>query len=313
MGKYERKNAPGKQIIWLLLPVSVLLVILASSIGMPGQGSGPVSETTLRATYPTELPQEETNAPTQSIEKREWYSQEQAMIDGCLVMQDGDVTHNQSNWMRFMEAVQRGEPAQIKAAHYFRGEEGFSYRTYDIAFDGDVFTVSCKEDAGESLRVYSALQQMEGALDETWEPYDSFLRFTLSNETENLIIYEDLIAEPDYSGVQQIAFHLKEGEPPLISYEDEASVAGILKLLTSAAYTTCPPEDYILGVKLIMTNGSGKELVIELDLTQGVCRYGMQFYKYGTLEDLFSALGIRKWPEEVYAEYGYYLTDAVFS
>jgi len=95
----------------------------------------------------------------------------------------------------------------------------------------------------------------------------------------------------------------KEGEPPVESYTAVETVDPILQLLMTAEYLPAEPEDYVYGMKLLMTNRDGKPLVIELDLNRGVYRYGMQCYAYGEVPDLFAALDMDGWPESVLEEF----------
>ena len=76
-----------------------------------------------------------------------------------------------------------------------------------------------------------------------------------------------------------------------------------MELLWNAEYVPSEPDDYVYGMKLLMTNRDGKELVIELDLKQGYYRYGMQNYHYGEVEDLFAVLQIEAWPDSVLEEF----------
>ena len=94
-----------------------------------------------------------------------------------------------------------------------------------------------------------------------------------------------------------------------MSYTDGESIDSILQLLMTAEYLPAEPENYVYGMKLLMTNRDGKQLVIELDLNQGVYRYGMQNYEYGKVSEMLSALGLEQWPEEVLEEYGVYLNE----
>lgn len=234
-------------------------------------------------------------------------SQEQAMIEGYVVMQDGDVHHNQHIWDAFWENVVNS-PASVKLAHFTFQESRSTCTVYDLHYTGTDYQLTITDDSGSRTETFLyALKVTGGSLDENQKPYNRWIQYYLTNtELEiddfSIMIYQDLIADPDYSGVSQINLHLKEGEPPLKVFSEEAAVASILNLLSDAEYVN-PPVEYLYGVKLIMVNKYGQELVLEIDLNNGVFRYGMQHYRYGEIANLFTVLGLSQWPEDVLVEY----------
>lgn len=139
----------------------------------------------------------------------------------------------------------------------------------------------------------------KGTYDDTMEPYDCYEAYTLND----VVLYCDKIAEPDFEGVKEIYLHAKEGDPPIKSYCTVEKVDPVLQLLMGARWMAAEPTDYVYGMKLLMTNRDGKELVLELDLIHGTFRYGTQCYSYGEVSDLFEALGIEQWPDSVIEEF----------
>lgn len=257
------------------------------------------------ASAPAETPASEGTVPPSTTETAPQYpalSQEQAMIEGYVVIEDWDVRHNQQAFFTFWKAAAQGAPASVKVARYSHGDLYTVCVLYDLEFDGTSFSLTTD---GETIG-YSFLIAIEEDLDDSQEPYDRALRYILTNGTasdENaVVIYQDLIAEPDYTGVAEISLHLKEGDPAVKRFSGQ-DAENILAFLSSAAYITTPPSEYLYGAKLIMVNSNGNELIIELDLTQPVFRYGMQHYRYDDMADLFSVMGISDWPEEAWDEY----------
>lgn len=236
-----------------------------------------------------------------------WISQEQAMGMGFVVVQDGDVCHNQAEWMRYLTAAENKEPACVTVMQYFRTEEGWRQIRMDLSCDGMVHTLIRRENGEKTEKTYEKILTRQIPLDDSREPYDSAMCFLLANGEEEDVLFEDLIADADVAGVREIALHLKEGEPALCVYSDTQNVEEILSLLSHGEYLFAAPEEYYYGAKLLMTNGRGEQLVIELDLNQGNYRYGMQTYCYGDVSDLLRVLGFPDWPEEVYAEHGSYI------
>lgn len=257
-------------------------------------------------TEPTETSAPETAAPietenreTQAQQNSEIFSQEMAMIEGYVVMQDGDVRHNAGSWFSFVN----GETGTVTVMQYTRTDAGTECVRYDLAFDGKDYTVTFEKDGQTVTEVSQVLVVGSGLCDETQEPYDTYVEYTLNG----IVLYRDLIAEPDYEGVKEIFLHAKESQPPVMSYRSVEETDPILQLLMTAEYLPVEPDTYMYGMKLIMTNRDGKELVIELDLNQGIYRYGMQTYSYGAVEDMLAALGLADWPESVKQEFGAYI------
>lgn len=255
-------------------------------------------------TVPTETQvMTETAAVLATEPEQQLISQEMAMIEGFLVMQDGDVRHNQRNWHDFMEITGAGVASGFSVIHYSYGETGLSQIRYDLSYDGSQYTVQYQKDGETITESGTELIFSAGELDGGMEPYDRYERYYLND----IMLYQDLIAEPDFNGVTEIYLHAKEGEPPVQVYSDEASVNAILDLLSNADYVPYDPLDYLYCMKLLMTNAEGKELIIELEYRHGTYRYGTQTYQYGTLRDLFEALQIEGWPDSVIEEFNAYL------
>lgn len=229
-------------------------------------------------------------------------SHEIAMLEGYVVIDEGDVRHNAGNWVKFLDACVAGENAAVTVVSFTLEEGGYTHVKYDLTFDGTVYSVEYEKDGVLNRESAPELVRTTGLLEAGSEPYDSFEQYTLND----LVVYTDLITEPDFEGVSEIHLHAKEGEPPVKSYAADA-LQPVLELLWNAEYVPCEPDDYVYGMKLLMTNRDGKELVIELDLKQGYYRYGMQNYHYGEVGDLFDVLGIDRWPDSVLAEFGDYL------
>ena len=227
----------------------------------------------IETTYATEATETVATAP---VPVQKWISQEQAMLEGFVVIQDGDVRHNQNRWQLYMETVERKEPASITVIHFLRTDAGWEQIRYDISFDGNVHHLTCTEKGEKTEKTYTQLLKQQISLDESREPYDSAIRYLLANNDIGDMLFEDLIAETELDGVTEIAFHLKEGEPALETFTDSAQVDAVLSLLNHAEYLSGDPESYYYGAKLIMINGKCEQLVLELDLNRGNYRYGMQ-------------------------------------
>lgn len=275
----------------------VFACVLAAALlcGCAAQKSAPADPVEVETTVPavTEIPE------TQESRNSEIFSQEMAMIEGYVVMQDGDVRHNAGSWFAFLE----GKTGSVTVMQYTQTDAGTDCVRYDVAFDGTDYKVTFEKDGQTVTEVSQVIAMDSGPCEETQEPFDSYVEYTLND----FVLYRDLIAEPDFEGVKDIFLHAKESQPPVKAYRSIEEIDPILQLLMTAEYLPVEPETYMYGMKLLMTNRDGMELEIELDLNRGIYRYGMQTYGYGNVEDMLDALGLEDWPESVKEEFGAFI------
>lgn len=263
---------------------------------------------------PAESPSAEETAPetTEAVPQYPALSQEQAMIEGYVVMVDGDVRHNQHNFITFEETARQGIPVSVKLAHYNQGENGTECILYDLAFDGTnyLLTTGGETYSFSDLSSGTFIHKKPKELSPYPEPYNAAEIYRLFNDDnlnklEGIEIYKDLTVHPDLTGITEVGLYLKEGDPPLKTFtgDDAKTVVNFLEYAITR-YLSAPPTQYLYGAKLIMVNGEGQELVFELELNEPIIRYGMQHYEYYRMFELFDALDISGWPDEVWTEYG---------
>ena len=239
-----------------------------------------------------------------------FYNQEQAKLDGCVVIQDFDVLYNQDSWHNFVELTEAGAEAAVTVVHYMEEESETTYIRYGVIFDGSVYTLKITSGEQQLTHTFTGLERKAGKYDQWTNGRDRYIYYTLTGgmDTQDVLIYNDGITTPPLSQANSFAFHLKEGEPPLAVYEDPAEVEAIVDLLERAEYMVVPPSGYVLGVSLFFEMQNGQKARLEMDILQGVYRYKDSYYRYGEVTDLFRVLGITQWPEEVQQEYYGYLT-----
>ena len=238
------------------------------------------------------------------------YNQEQAMLDGCVVIEDFDVRYNQDSWQNFLELTEAGVETAVTVVHYTEEESETTYIRYGVIFDGSVYTLKITAGEQQLTHTFTGLERKSGKYDQWTNGRDSYIRYTLTGgtDTPDVLIYNDGISTPPLSQANSFDFHLKEGEPPLAVYEDPDEVKAIIDLLERAEYMEVPPSGYVLGVSLFFEMENGQRARLELDILQGVYRYNDSYYRYGEVSDIFQVLGITQWPEEVQQEYNGYLT-----
>ena len=239
-----------------------------------------------------------------------FYNQEQAMLDGCVVIQDFDVLYNQDSWQNFVELTEAGAETAVTVVHYTEEESDTTYVRYGVIFDGSVYTLKITSGEQQLTHTFTGLERKPGKYDIWTNGRDRYIYYALTGgmDTPDVVIYNDGITTPPLSEANSFDFHLKEGEPPLAVYEDPMEVEAIVNLLERAEYMEVPPSGYVLGVSLFFEMQNGQKARLEMDILQGVYRYKDSYYRYGEVSDLFQVLGITQWPEEVQQEYNGYLT-----
>mgnify|MGYP003292389888 CR=1 FL=1 len=239
-----------------------------------------------------------------------FYNQEQAMLDGCVVIQDFDVLYNQDSWQNFVELTEASAETAVTVVHYTEEESDTTYVRYGVIFDGSVYTLKITSGEQQLTHTFTGLERKSGKYDIWTNGRDRYIYYALTGgmDTPDVVIYNDGITTPPLSEANSFDFHLKEGEPPLAVYEDPTEVEAIVNLLERAEYMEVPPSGYVLGVSLFFEMQNGQKARLEMDILQGVYRYKDSYYRYGEVSDLFQVLGITQWPEEVQQEYNGYLT-----
>ena len=239
-----------------------------------------------------------------------FYNQEQAMLDGCVVIQDFDVLYNQDSWQNFVELTEAGAETAVTVVHYTEEESDTTYVRYGVIFDGSVYTLKITSGEQQLTHTFTGLERKSGKYDIWTNGRDRYIYYALTGgmDTPDVVIYNDGITTPPLSEANSFDFHLKEGEPPLAVYEEPTEVEAIVNLLERAEYMGVPPSGYVLGVSLFFEMRNGQKARLEMDILQGVYRYKDSYYRYGEVSDLFQVLGITQWPEEVQQEYYGYLT-----
>ena len=282
------------------------------------------------------IPESILTGPIPLEELTEKYGAEQAMIDGCVVLRDGDVSHNQEVWQAFLDTVNAGQQAYVRTAeyHYHPELSQVTQYVYDIRFDGNVYSVEGILNGEKFRKEYQYLLTFLGQASNESQDYDSYIRYVLSNEpyetwekangitmdgsikSERLpqVVYTDLIYEtkrPQLPANPAQAV-LEFNGTQLVSITDFDRLEKIWILFQEAEYLGYEPKTHSVGVglNLILTSQSGETMTIELDPDSDICRIDGEFIFYGAydepdyIEKLWYYLGIEAWPDVVYEKCG---------
>ena len=254
-----------------------------------------------------------------------YYNSEQAMIDGCVIMKDGDAQSGENLFYDFSETVMVGKPAQIRIA-YFSSDERFAIQVADVIYDGESFTWRAFEAGQLYERHYKYLYHFNGEPKEITATYDNFNAYVLTDE-ENVtwdelwnsltssqagvaidftLVFMDYIFyinNPVIPECKSITLEF-DGEVLLTVEDTEA-----LEALFSRANETYEPKTWNPGPILRFTGKDGTEVIVELGLDTDWVRIDGIYYDFGpgydedgaydALAYLFSLLGMEDWPQEV--------------
>lgn len=259
----------------------------------------------------------------------EIYSGEQAMIDGCLVTRDGEVSENLTVLKDFVETTSRGEPAFIRIVNWYYGEESH-YTAEDLTFDGSQYILEWIEDSRRQSRSYRYLKHFSGEKERENMAYDAYEHYVLVNDNsvswqqiwESLISSQFGAAIDHWTICSDYLYYTKHPDLPdkpnyaILEFMDEGLVTvtdfdrleKIWILFSEAEFLGYEPKTHSIGVglNLIITSQNGETITIELDPDSDICRMDGEYISYGKPDEpcyilkLWEYLGIGAWPEFLY-------------
>lgn len=259
----------------------------------------------------------------------EIYSGEQAMIDGCLVTRDGEVSENLAVLKDFVETTSRGKPAFIRIVNWYYGEESH-YTAEDLTFDGSHYILEWIEDGRRQSRSYRYLKHFSGEKERENMAYDAYEHYVLVNDNsvswqqiwESLISSQFGAAIDHWTICSDYLYYTKHPDLPdkpnyaILEFMDEGLVTvtdfdrleKIWILFSEAEFLGYEPKTHSIGVglNLIITSQNGETITIELDPDSDICRMDGEYISYGKPDEpcyilkLWEYLGIGAWPEFLY-------------
>lgn len=278
------------------------------------------------------IPESILTGPIPLEELTEKYGAEQAMIDGCVVLRDGDVSHNQEVWQAFLDTVNAGQQAYVRTAeyHYYPELSQVTHYVYDIRFDGNVYSVEGILNGEKFRKEYQYLLTFLGQASNESHDYDSYIRYVLSNEpyetwekangitmdgsikSERLpqVVYTDLIYETKRPQLpaNPVEATLECKGFPVVTVTDFDRLEKLWILFEDAEFLGYEPKTHSIGVgvNLLLTAGDGQQIKIELDPDNDLARINGEYISYGKPDEpcyilkLWEYLGIGAWPEFLY-------------
>ena len=175
-----------KPAFWLiLLAVFACIVVAVCFLTNPKSAKNPLKVPELNMIALEKLPAD--------------YSLEQAKKDGCVVMEDGDVTCGQEIWEEFYETTRNGKAAAVRYVHYYSlgDPERYDAETYenrkknypklyvsDLTYDGVTYRTRHFEEGKEIVNEYPYLMRYEWTPDSPNAIYDYMIMYVVTDDNQ---------------------------------------------------------------------------------------------------------------------------------
>ena len=175
-----------KPAFWLiLLAVLACIVVAVCFLTNPKSAKNPLKVPELNMIALEKLPAD--------------YSLEQAKKDGCVVMENGDVTCGQETWEEFYETTRNGKAAAVRYVHYYSlgDPERYDAETYenrkknypklyvsDLTYDGVTYRTRHFEEGKEIVNEYPYLMRYEWTPDSPNAIYDYMIMYVVTDDNQ---------------------------------------------------------------------------------------------------------------------------------
>jgi len=175
-----------KPAFWMILLSAVACIVVAVCfLTNPKSPKGPLTVPELSMVALEDLPSD--------------YSLEQAKKDGCVVMEDGDVSCGQDVWETFYKTSKKGKAAAVRVVHYYTLGDPERYapelyeqgkREYpklfvmDLTYDGVQYRVRHFEEGKEIVNEYPYLMRYEWTPDSPNAIYDYMILYVVTDDNQ---------------------------------------------------------------------------------------------------------------------------------
>lgn len=255
------------------------------------------------------------------------YSQEEAIIDQVVLINEGDIRDNGHVWEEFLKSANTRLPAAVRIMKYYSATDtGEAVKElYDLEFDGDSYLLHYVENGSIKTVPYRHLRNLTGqTAPDSDGAFQEYAMYCLTNQEPASVSpgfrERDRFAKPgddpfmvwcDYSvrrnslpvpeDVSKIT--LEVDLQPYITVTDP-KVLDVIGLLFQEAEATYTPKTYFPGPVLRFHSADGIDLSLVLDLEDDLCIFNGQFYDYGSpdasmLPGLLDLMGSEGWPQEI--------------
>lgn len=262
------------------------------------------------------------------------YTLEEATIDKCVMVFDGEIRDNADVWQAFCVQTSKGQSATVRIVHYYHGTDNSPSAMYifDLTYDGKIYELRWFEEGEENLEYYQYLRYFDGRAENENAEYDAYKSYILTNDgkatrQELLIsyassaygaaiphfeVFADYIVYPDYPAipaelVNAELYRFDSLQKPLYAYQEENMLAQLQSLLANAQGLGYEPKTYDLYCYLVLTGADGNTVTLGMDAMHDLFEIDGAFFDYGpgydddgsvdATQELLSLLGLEEWPD----------------
>jgi len=278
--------------------------------------------------------EEQNVVPLQDV--REHYSMEEAMIDLCVIQEEGALRHNAHVWEDFWAACRAGGPATVRIWE----RTGDETLVWDLSYDGASYCRYVYENGVLSTQRWEHLHCFSGYAGEedryhydhyiltddpdcTWDEGSHTLHHSGGHHgghhggSDHRVcsLYTYYPDNPTLPGTPVKAELVLEGQVILATTVPESLAR--LEIFFREAEETYEPKTYNPGPELVLSFAEGESITAVLDLNYDLLILDGAFYDYGpgyteegsynALPELLACFSITEWPQPVLDKYGDYI------
>ena len=280
--------------------------------------------------------EEQNIVPLQDV--RHHYSMEEAMIDGCVIQEEGALRHNAHVWEGFWASCRAGDPAMVRIWE----RTGDRTLVWDLSFDGASYCRYVYEDgvlstqrweylhcfsgnAGEERRYHYDHYILTDDPDCTWDEGSHTLHHSAGHHGGHhgrsgddhrvCSLYTYYPDTPTLPGTPVKAELVLEGQMILATAVPESLAR--LEIFFREAEETYEPKTYNPGPELVLSFSEGVSISAVLDLNYDLLILDGVFYDYGpgytdegsynALPELLACFSLKTWPQPVLDRYSDYI------
>jgi len=261
------------------------------------------------------------------------YTLEEATIDKCVMVFDGEIRDNSDVWQTFCVQTSKGQSTTVRIVHYYHGTDSSPSAMYifDLTYDGKSYELRWFEDGKEYIEHYQYLRYFDGIAEHENAAYDAYKSYILTNDTNatrqelllsyassahgaaipHFEVFADYIVYPDYPEIpaELLIAELYNAHKFLYSYLEEKTLVQLQSLLANAQGLGYEPKTYDVYCNLFLTGADGSTVTIGLDALHDLFVIDGVFFDYGpgyddhgsvdATQKLLSLLGLKEWPERI--------------
>lgn len=247
------------------------------------------------------------------------YSPQQAAMDGCVVMVNGDVWANEDIWTTFATMMFRQESALVRVAEYTA--EGEMTRIFEVQPHQSVYIYRLLKNGAVTQQAFRCFgRDADG--DCAGDTYNMFWVYALTNEADwkldkgvpyddstwgddSVMIFCNLYMRYEHPPIPETlrSVEMKQDGVTLTAVWDREKLDEIHKLLSAAEGYTAWPKTIVWGPELIFTGTDGTVVNARMMTNSTMIEIDGVFYNYDPgwrekyhVEDLLNLFGITELP-----------------